>query len=259
MRRLFAMLGCFVVAGVIVLVADGAPQKKNKKNKANDPVSLEELSKMLRPLLAQAMPKVLYEDEWDWGRQRPAPKVQWRGLRSKVVRDLRNDGTWRKIKVTAEELDKTLDFRLFGLRKLDSERQTFKCFVAFKVGVHFEQQIWENGWRLYGGSTKAHLQIMTLMDLENTIRTEPSKSFIPDVVFRLRVTDAKVWYKDLEFDKVAGIGGDVGEFLGDALHDALNRFRPSLEKNLLDKASAAIVKAADTKEVRLSLGSLFAK
>lgn len=253
MLRLLGMLACFALAGTLL---GGAEAKKKKK--ADDPVSLEELSKMLRPLLVQAMPKVLYEDETNWGKQRPtAHAIHWRGLRPKIVKEPRNDGTWRKLKVTADNLDKTLEFKLWGLKKLDAERQTFKCFVSFRTGVHFDQQIWESGIRLHSGSTRAHLQIRALMDVENTIRTEPTKSFIPDVVFRLRVTDAKVWYKDLEFERVAGIGGDAAPILGEALHDALDHFRPKLEKDLLKKASTAIVKAADTKEVRISLGSLF--
>jgi hypothetical protein len=258
MCRVSAMIACFLLAAALGADSAGsAAGAGKKKKKSDDPVSLEELSKMLRPLLVQAMPKVLYEAESNWGNQRPTPHaIHWRGLRPKIVRELRNDGTWRKLKVTAEHLDKTLEFRLSGLKKLDAERQTFKCFVSFRTGVYFDQQIWESGVRLHSGSTKAHLQIRALMDVENTIRTEPSKSFIPDVVFRLRVTDAKVWYKDLEFERVAGIGGDAAPILGEALHDALDRFRPSLERDLLKKASAAIVKAADTKEVRLSLGGL---
>jgi len=204
------------------------------------------------------MPRVLYEHEWNWGNQRATPHaIHWRGLRPKVVREMRNDGAWRKLKVTAERLDKTLDFKLFDLKKVDAEKQTFKCFIAFDAGIRFEQQVWESGLRLHGGTTNASVRILALLDCENTIRTEPGKSFIPDVVFRLRVTDAKVNYTGLEFYKVAGIGGDAAPLLGDAVHDALRQWRPSLERDLLAKANAAIVKAADTKEVRLSLGNLF--
>jgi hypothetical protein len=37
----------------------------------------------------------------------------------------------------------------------------------------------------------------------------------------------------------------------------LHIWRPSLEHRLIDKANAAIVKAGDTKEVRLGIGKLF--
>ncbi len=36
----------------------------------------------------------------------------------------------------------------------------------------------------------------------------------------------------------------------------MKKFKPDLERDLLAKANAAIVKAADTKEVRVSLGGL---
>ena len=39
----------------------------------------------------------------------------------------------------------------------------------------------------------------------------------------------------------------------------MKQIKPSLERNALQKLSAAIVRAADTKEVRLGLGGLFSK
>ena len=37
----------------------------------------------------------------------------------------------------------------------------------------------------------------------------------------------------------------------------VKQMRPSLEKDMLEKANRAIVKAGDTKEVKLGLGKLF--
>ena len=44
--------------------------------------------------------------------------------------------------------------------------------------------------------------------------------------------------------------------MGDALHDTIKLWLPSLEKDMKEKAQQAIVKAGDTKEVRLGLGRL---
>jgi hypothetical protein len=63
----------------------------------------------------------------------------------------------------------------------------------------------------------------------------------------------KADYDHFVTEHIAGLGGDAAKLLGDALQKIL---RPALEKKLLPKASAAIVKAADTKELRVSLGSL---
>ena len=56
-------------------------------------------------------------------------------------------------------------------------------------------------------------------------------------------------------EHTAGVGGDAAKILGELLIDAIKQAKPELERDLLNKANAAIVKAADTKEVRLSLDS----
>jgi hypothetical protein len=44
--------------------------------------------------------------------------------------------------------------------------------------------------------------------------------------------------------------------IGETAHSLLNQWRPSIERDLLAKANAAIVKAGEQKEVRLSLSKL---
>ena len=74
---------------------------------------------------------------------------------------------------------------------------------------------------------------------------------------RMRVKEAKLNYYDLTVEHTAGVGGDLAKTFGDVFHEAVKTLKPSLEQKLLSKANAAIVKAADTKEVRLGLGKLF--
>jgi hypothetical protein len=38
----------------------------------------------------------------------------------------------------------------------------------------------------------------------------------------------------------------------------MKQWKPSIERDLLDKASAAIVKSADTREIRVGFGGLLA-
>ena len=92
-----------------------------------------------------------------------------------------------------------------------------------------------------------------------TTKLEPTGGLIPDLVFRLRVLKSDVRYDRFVTEHVAGVGGDMAEWLGDKGHRLLKKIKPSLEKNLLEKANASIVRAADTKEVRLSLAILFNK
>ena len=114
------------------------------------------------------------------------------------------------------------------------------------------------GIRLWSAGVRARLRVKAHLECENIIRLEEKpKSFLPDIVFRLRVTKAKVGYDDLVVEHIAGIGGTAAKVLGETFHDAMNQWRPSIERKLLERASAAIVKAADTKEVRIGLSGLF--
>ena len=133
---------------------------------------------------------------------------------------------------------------------------TFDMIVTLQTRITFEQQVWMRGTRLYGGETRARCRPILLLKCESTSRVEKSRSFLPDVVFRMRVLDAKLGYDEFRVDHTAGVGGDMAKVLGEALHDTIKLWKPSLEKDLQEKAAKAIVKAGDTKEVKLGLGKL---
>ena len=81
-------------------------------------------------------------------------------------------------------------------------------------------------------------------------------SFLPDLAIRVRVTKADLTYRDFVCEHTLGVGGDVAKVLGKAAHEFIKKAKPDLEANLLAKANAAIVKAADTKEVRVEFDKL---
>jgi hypothetical protein len=60
-------------------------------------------------------------------------------------------------------------------------------------------------------------------------------------------------------EHIAGLGGEAAKLLGDAARGSIKQWRPSMEHELLAKANVAIVKAGDTKEVRVSLSKLLGK
>jgi hypothetical protein len=60
----------------------------------------------------------------------------------------------------------------------------------------------------------------------------------------------------LAVDHTLGVGGDAAKVLGEAAIKFAKAVKPSLEKDLLAKANAAVVKAADTKEVKIELDKL---
>ena len=122
--------------------------------------------------------------------------------------------------------------------------------------IKFEQQLWKSGVRVYGGETRARCKTILLLKCESTTKVTKTDSFIPDVSFRMRVLDARLTYDDFVVEHTAGVGGEVAQALGDALHSTVKQIKPSLEKNMLEKANKAIVKAGDTKEVKLGIGKL---
>ena len=120
----------------------------------------------------------------------------------------------------------TLDLKLYDLRKVDAERQRFRVYLSFAATVDFEQQIWESGVRLYSGSTKARVRLQAWLDVENTIRIEKGKSFLPDMVIRFRVIDAKLAYRDFVVEHTAGVGGTAARVIGEAI-EGLFGMRPT--------------------------------
>jgi len=226
---------------------------------AQQPQNLAELSKTLKPLLADALPAVLYEKYDNWDHQELITHaIHWRGLRPERRKELRNDGVWKHIKITARNPKQTADIRMYGLKSVNDEKQTFQTDLAFGCQVEYDQQNWESGIRLWSGSVRARLRAKAHLDCEYLTRFDAKEgSFLPDIVFRLRVTKAQVGYDDLVVEHIAGIGGTAAKIIGDTFHDAMNQWKPSIERHLIEKANAAIVKAADTKEVRIGLSGLF--
>jgi hypothetical protein len=207
--------------------------------------SPEALAGSLRAFLVTALPDPLLEDKSKWGKQKT-----WHGKP-------RNHGRWILIRARARNARDTLVLDLRDFQKVQPGRSTFCVFLAFDTDVEIDRQTWRHGVRLYSGSTRARLRFKVGLRCEATTRVEATGGLLPDAVFRLRVLAADVTYDNLVVEHTAGVGGDAAKVIGDIVLGALRAFKPSLERNLLDKANAAIVKAGDTKEVRIGLTSLF--
>jgi len=220
--------------------------------------SIESLASNLRELLIQELPDPLFEEQKNWGHTASVAngfKLKGRGLhvQAEVKREEKNHGTWRKIRVSAVDLPKSLTFDIRDVRKLDQGRTQFNVAISLDARMDGTQQNWSNGIKLYDGSLRARFRVKLALQCETTTRIEPKGWLVPDLVFRLRVTEAKANYDHFVTEHIGGLGGDAAKVLGDALQKIL---RPALEKKLLPKAQNAIVKAADTKEIRVSLSSL---
>src|SRR5579864_2847501 len=212
---------------------------------AADPVrpatpSSAELAGIFRALLLNHLPDPLVEGQINWGRQIPA----------RFGPLMKNNGIWRRYRIVAMSPAQTLTVDIKNLKPVDAERTTFEMLVGFDAQIEFQQQLWERNLRLYSGSTLARARVVAVLQCEVTTRVDSGKGPLPDFVFRLRVVKANLNYKDLDVVHIAGIGGDGAKILGEALHGLMLELKPSLEKDLLERANTAIVKAGDTKEVR---------
>jgi len=208
--------------------------------------SPEQLANLFRSLLMPNVPDPLYEKSSRWGQQRKAP----------LTKKLRNDGKWRKMSATMHDPAKTLKIGVRDIKVPEEGRTTFEVWVTFRANLNFEQQIWENGIRLYSGSTRGHCTVVTRMLCEVSTRFEKGTKLVPDAVFRMRVLEATLAIAGLEVDHILGFGGDGARILGDALIEFVKDIKPDLERDLLEKGTRAIVKAGDTKEIRISLEKL---
>jgi len=246
------------IAAAVLIVVAGTVQAGPP---AAEAPSADELATIMRGLLVAALPDPLVAQEFNWGHQTEvANGITWEGsgfLKTPhKQKKFKNDGVWRKIKVTAVDPDKNVKLAVKTVQQPEKGRTTFDMVITLPTKIDFEQQVWARGTRLYSGETRAKCQPLVVLKCESTSRVEKSGGLLPDVVFRMRVLDAKLSYGDLKVQHTAGVGGDLAKAIGEGLHETVKLWMPSLEKDLKEKAAKAIVKAGDTKEVRLGLGKL---
>jgi hypothetical protein len=247
---------CWRILAIIVFLSF-APTAGFAQTSNNADVAYNQLAQSFKPLLVSSLPATLYEKTDNWDHQVMVPVgIKWQGLKPQVQKSPRNHGEWRKLIIRGQDLKQTLNVRVYDVKTIDAEKQTFKAFLTMQMNFYYEQQNWESGARLWSASVQARAQVKVDLDCENTLKLELAKNGFPDFILRLRVTGAKISYDNLVFEHVAGIGGDGAKIIGKTAHEAVKKWRPSIERNLLARTSDAIVKAADTKEIRFGFGGL---
>jgi hypothetical protein len=240
---------------VVVLAATGQAAPPPPRGKLDPAAALgaltggntpDALAGNLRGLLLAHFPDPLFEDARQWNLQKLGPRGK-----------LRNHGRWRRVRVSGRGVRDTLIVDLRDLQQPGGGRTTFSLYVSFDAVAELERQNWKMGVRVHSGSTRARFRVRLTLHCEATTRLEKGKDFLPDAVFRLRVVRSDLRYDNVVVEHTAGVGGEAAKVLGDAVIDGLRQWKPSLEQNLVAKANAAIVKAADTKEIRVNLLDLF--
>jgi hypothetical protein len=233
------------MAFLVALLAPAAPLVAAEPVPPASPSSAE-LAGIFRGLLLNHLPDPLVEGQSNWGHQ----------VEARFGPRLKNNGVWRKYRISAMSPAQTLTVDIKNLGAVDAEHTTFEMHVGFDAQIDFQQRLWERNLRLYSGSTLARAKVQAVLQCEVTTRVVPGNGPLPDFIFRLRVVKANLSYKDLDVVHIGGIGGDGAKVLGETLHTLMLDLKPSLEKDLLERANTAIVKAGGTKAVRVSLNKL---
>ncbi len=243
----------------VLLAGDALAQSSAPPSSALSPpptltaANLESLSKILRSMVLQNLPESpTFTQNHEWGHQARVPTLQ--GV--KIVHVLRNHGNWWKVQATCYHLPQTLVLKLSDMKIADPEHITFKTYLALPTTIEFRQQIWQNGVRVLVTKARARMRIKAHLNIETSLKLDAKGALLPDLVLGLRIADAQVSYDRLVLENIDGIGGDAARVTGDAVRAALKQWKPSLERDLLAKARTAILRAGETREVRVSLTRL---
>jgi hypothetical protein len=211
------------------------------------------LAGFLKDLLLKNMPDPLVRNQRNWDQQKEVlVGLKWHRLKPEAQKSFRNNGLWHRLTVQALEPSKSLQVGITDVKTPQTGLTNFVALVGLDVRATAEQQLWKSGVRLYSGETRAraHVAVRLQCELMNKLERKPGQ-LIPDALVRVRVTKAELFYQDLVVEHTAGLDGEQARKVGDLAQNLIKMFKPDLERDLVTKANAAIVKAGDTKEVRI--------
>jgi hypothetical protein len=252
---------CLLVSPAGAEVADSANRSANASPCVSPASpSLDELASTLRSYIVRKVATQVYETNKGWGHTTSVPSgIKWQGkgveTHGTITKSERNDGIWRKIRATVPNIADNLTLELRNIQQPEPGRMLFDVLLSCAAQVEVEQQVWKKGLRLYSGTARARLRVKLALACELTTHLDWNAKLLPDGVFRLRVVHADLDYDHFALEHVAGLGGDAAKLIGDLLRGIIHRWHPSLERKWLAKTNAAIEKAADTKEIRIGVGS----
>ena len=241
-----------IVIGLLLCLVPAAGEKSPRGE-----VKPEMLAAAIKELLAKNLPPVLIDKSPGWGNQaETANGLKWvkKGvvLRPKVMKGERNHGKWRKIKVMTDHMPESLIVQVKNLERVDGETTRFDLYVSFDGRAEVRQQKWDRGSKWYDMQVRARFKLHLKMTCELSARWEAAK-FPPELVVRMKASNTDFRYDHVKVEHVAGIGGEAAEWIGEAVMETMKVVKPSLEKDLLAKANAAVEKAGSLKEFRIGV------
>ncbi len=226
------------------------------------PAEVAAITKLMRDMALQKMPTPLLKANDGWGKQKEyaVGRVMLRNVNRfapDAPRVVVKDGLWRRFTISAREPDKTLAIGITELVRPAADRMLVTINVAMDINFRMEQQLWKRGHQLYSGETRGHCKSAVQLKATVVHKTQfKPGSFVPDVALKITTTGAKLFYDKLVIDHTAGLDGPDAQAIADMVIDLVKAIKPDLERDLIEKGNAAIVKAAGTREVRLELDKL---
>jgi hypothetical protein len=218
------------------------------------------LAESLRAFLLPHIPAPLYEKRENWNHTIEATRLHWEGkgldLKARTVKTYKKHGIWKHVLISSPNLVQSLKLVVQNIQLPEPGRATFDVVLALPANVEYEQQHWERGVRLFSGSVRARMRVALTLTCELTTRLESGSKLLPEVVLRLRVVRATTGYDQLVIEHLPGVGGEAAKILGEVIVENMKKWHPSVESSLLERLNAAIVKAGDSKEVRVGLTGL---
>ena len=220
------------------------------------------LAQTLRGLMLEHLPDPLVKSNDGWGNQKEfvVGGLMLRNPKKfgpEAPRQMFNDGLWRRITLTGRKPADTLGVGIPELVRPTATTAHLVLDVAMDVDFRVEHQLWKRGLQIYSGETRGHCKagLKLTADVESKI-TPKLGSFLPDVTLVIKATDAKVFYDKVVIDHTAGLDGDDAKKAGDFVLELVKAVKPDLEKQLLDKANASVLKAVGSKEIKVQLDKL---
>jgi len=222
------------------------------------------LSSLLRPMLLAALPNPLAVTPMGWGDQREVTiGVKWEKQRLLYkpvpMKAVRNDGHWQKVTLTALAAADSLTLTIRDVR-IAGEKTYFRADIGMTVRAVYEHQLWTLAKRVYAGETHVRCRAVLALTCELTSDAVLTPgALLPTLKIRARATEAKVGYSDLVCEHTLGVSGKPAEVLGKTAVEVMRKVAPQVERDLLAKANAAVLKVADTKDVRVELDKFLSK
>jgi hypothetical protein len=206
------------------------------------------IAEVLRSFIIKSIPEPAYEASPGWGRTARS----W----LRFQHSPKKQGTWRHVRVSALDPAHSLTVDIRNIHPLGMDRTGFTVEIGCAGRIDFRQENWEAGVRVLSTSLRARFRGRAVLQCEWNIRVEPTALFVPEAVIAYRVTAADVQIDHVVVEHVLGVGGDAAKLLGETFVHTLGELHPSMERELLAKANAAIVRAGKIREIRLSLQQL---